>query len=207
MSLSRFVLSTPRGRWGNKGCSPVVVSLLDLLRHMLWLKGGANVRKTLASLEMLQDSIARTGMETLALSFLVRQTLHDSYTKLGNADKAAEVVAKQPGFIHPRAEALLGYDALFRSVRKETESTAGGAMSDRATLEEDLWRVKQLMGGLHDSADRVAQVQRLCNLCNLYLTQAEECKRYIDGAEDLIKRILIDVDAYSTQMPLPPVLR
>ncbi|GAB1317895.1 hypothetical protein MFIFM68171_08105 [Madurella fahalii] len=185
----------------HEGCSPVVVVLLDLLRHMLWLKGGANVGRTLVSLEKLQEFISSKGMEVPALSFLVHQTLHDSYKKLGNIDKAAEVAAKQPGFIHPRAEAILGYDAFFRSVRKETESAVGGAMSDRTTLEADLWRVQQLMGSLHDSEDRSAQVQRLCNLCNLYLTQAEERRRDIDDTEGLIERILHDVDAYSAQLP------
>lgn len=201
------------GSMRQNGCSAVVVNLLDMARHMLWLKGGANVGTTLASLEGLLTAVS--AMEAPTMKFLAAQTLHDSYRKLGNTRKAAEVADQLPGLIHPRVAAIFGYDDFFQRVQKETESkcsNSGDGLSDMSSLQADLWRVRQLMGTLYDNGDKEAQVQRLCNLCNLYVRQGEVHDRARQGGgrmrdinetEQLIEVVLTDVAAYTAQLPPP----
>lgn len=184
----------------DRGCSVVVMSLLDVARHALWLKGGANVGTALPSLERLSTSLSL--MQAPALSFLTAQLLYDSYKKLGNVEKADEVAARLPGLAGPRASAIFGHDDFFKRVQKDTD-TAGPLQPETMGLRDDLWRVRQIMSSSYDDELKAAQVQRLCNLGTLYVTQGESGRRALDELDQLLALILSDVGEFAARLPHP----
>lgn len=132
-----------------------------------------------------------------ALISMVLTNLVDLYRSIGDEAKATECLLRRPEVLPRQVTALLGIDPFEAALKAVTE--APDTELELRTLRDELQKVQAIIRRTPTVAARATEVQRLCNLCHVYITQYpfrgyEQIERLVDCFEPVIEQACEQLD-------------
>ncbi|KAH8903127.1 hypothetical protein BR93DRAFT_208319 [Coniochaeta sp. PMI_546] len=126
--------------------------------------------KTARGLDYLEHFYRRIeDCDAPAMISLVLTTLFDLYTSIGDDAKAVECLSRRPEVLPRQLMAMLGTDPFETALKAVTE--APDTESELKILRDELQNVQAIIRRTPTMSARASEVERLCNLCHVYITQ------------------------------------